>query len=163
MTPIVVPLKNGVDRPRGPSWENTDQKQILDPRRPTMKAFPILVGLLLTALCVAASADAQVTCMQIGKFLTCDGPNGQNSTQMDMGNGRGVISGQSHFDAEPYMQPYTVLPPPSTSRPSSVAPPAFPQMPAFKQPVQPSSPTFLPGLEPLGTYTPYSFGSAPGQ
>jgi len=67
MTPIVVPLKNGVDRPRGPSWENTDQMQMLDPRRPTMKAFPILVGLLLTALCVAASAEAQVVCSPYGR------------------------------------------------------------------------------------------------
>lgn len=119
--------------------------------------------ILLISLFLAGVAEAQITCFQAGGMVSCSGPNGMHSLQQELAPGQGVISGQRQYGAPSYMEPYTVLPPPSTLNPFSVAPPAFPQMPAFNQPAQPSTPMFLPGLEPLGTYTPYSFGSAPGQ
>jgi len=112
---------------------------------------------VLVSLLFVAAAEAQVTCMQLGKFLTCDGPRGQNSTQMDMGGGRGVISGQSQYGAPSYMEPYAVLPPRAPQAPraplfvpfSNEAPraptsggdalaPQAPRAPSSWEPIEPS-------------------------
>jgi hypothetical protein len=117
---------------------------------------------LLASMLVAGVAQAQVTCTQIGQFLSCDGPRGQNSTQLDLGNGMGVISGQSGYGAPSYMEPYAVIPPPSS--PSTVPAPRAPQPP--RAPSFPSGGTsdLIQPVEPISPIiAPFSLGGDAGQ
>jgi len=78
---------------------------------------------LLFSLLLAGVAQAQITCTQVGQFMNCDGPRNQNSTQLDLGNGMGVIT-----DSQGNVTPYTMLTP-QTTRPSTVPAPQAPQPP----------------------------------
>jgi len=69
---------------------------------------------LLISLFWAAVAVAQVTCVQYGQFLSCDGPWNQNFTQLDLGNGMGVIT-----DSKGNVIPYAVLTPQSPQAPQA--------------------------------------------
>jgi hypothetical protein len=94
--------------------------------------------LVLLAFLVGTLADvtyAQVTCAQLGAFTSCSGS--QSTTQVDLGNGMGVIIGPNKTT------PYTVLP--SSPRSSHRA----------------TSPTFLYGSEPSNSPYSYAAPSAP--
>jgi hypothetical protein len=122
---------------------------------------------VLFSLVLAGVAHGQLTCMTIGKFVSCDGPNNQNSTQHQMGPNWGTIT-----DSQGNLETYRVLPSPGRPSPFTVPspqapqPPRAPSFPAFDpspfapaQPVEPISPVFAP----FGSYTPYSFGGDAGQ
>ncbi len=99
-----------------------------------------LSSITLTAiLAVSAAAQAQIIVTPMGSITDISGPNGQSSTQVDLGNGQGVIiTNQS-------TTPYTTLGKPST--PSQLGVPPVPSVPQVGAPAVPSSPAplFLPG------------------
>jgi len=99
-----------------------------------------LTCLTLTAILgLSAAAEAQIIVTPMGNITDISGPNGQSSTQVDLGNGQGVIiTNQS-------TTPYTTLGQPST--PSQVGVPPVPSVPQFGAPAAPTSPAplFLPG------------------
>ena len=113
----------------------------------------VIISLLLFGV-----AQGQITCTQIGQFLSCDGPRNQNTTQMDLGNGMGVIT-----DSQGNVEPYAIIAP-NRTRPSTVPAPQAPrapqppQAPSFQR--DPYDPSVLPTV-PL--YVPYSFGGDAGQ
>lgn len=111
--------------------------------------------ILLASLLLAVVAEAQVSCVQIGQFLSCDGPRGRNTTQLDLGNGMGVITDQGGN-----VEPYAILPP-KTTRPGLPTAPRLPESP--RAPVAPYLPYGQP--DPLSApefqapiFVPYSFG-----
>jgi hypothetical protein len=99
-----------------------------------------LISLTLTAILgLGVAAEAQIIVTPMGNITDISGPNGQGSTQVDLGNGQGVIiSNQS-------TTPYTILGQPST--PSQLGTPPVPNASQFGTQVAPSSPAplFLPG------------------
>jgi hypothetical protein len=96
-----------------------------------------LTGLILTGILgLSAAAEAQIIVTPMGNITDISGPNGQSSTQVDLGNGQGVIiTNQS-------TTPYTTLGQPSTPSQFGVQP-----VPQVGGPATPSSPAplFLPG------------------
>lgn len=95
-------------------------------------------SLTLTAILgfrVAAEAQSSSRRWDIADI---SGPNGQSSTQVDLGNGQGVIiTNQS-------TTPYTILGQPSA--PSQFGAPPVPSAPQFGAPVANSpAPLFVPG------------------
>jgi hypothetical protein len=98
------------------------------------------VSLTLTAiLAFSVAAEAQITVTPMGNLTDISGPSGQSSTQVDLGNGHGVII------TDQSTTPYTVLGQPSA--PSQLGVPPVPSAPQFGAPAVPSSPAplFLPG------------------
>ena len=88
---------------------------------------------------VTAVAEAQIIVTPMGNITDISGPNGQSSTQVDLGNGQGVIiTNQS-------TTPYTTLG--QLSTPSQFGVPSVPSAPRVGTPAAPSSPAplFLPG------------------
>jgi hypothetical protein len=98
-----------------------------------LKTLLVILGFLIGTL--GDITYAQVTCAQLGVFTDCSGPGHRSTTQVDLGNGMGVIIGPITTT------PYTVLPssPRAASRHSTV-------------------PTFLYGAEPSSS--PYEISSA---
>ena len=97
-------------------------------------------GIILTAvLGLTVAAEAQTIVTPMGNITDISGPNGQSSTQVDLGNGHGVII------TDQSTTPYTVLGQPSPPNPLGVPP--VPSAPQFVAPPIPRSPTplFLPG------------------
>ena len=100
----------------------------------TLSAITVTVVLGL-----AVAAEAQIIVTPMGNITDISGPNGQSSTQVDLGNGQGVIiTNQS-------TTPYTTLgqPPP----PSQFGVPSVGGVPQAGVPAAPTSPAplFLPG------------------
>jgi hypothetical protein len=117
--------------------------------------------ILTVSLLLAGVAHAQVTCTQIGQFLSCDAPRGQSTTQLDLGNGMGVIT-----DSQGNVEPYAVLQP-NRSMPSIVQMPQAPQAP--RAPQAPSFPTggtsdmILVPQASAPLFAPFSLGGDAGQ
>lgn len=100
----------------------------------------ILTCLILTAILgLSVAAEAQIIVTPMGKITDISGPNGQSSTQVDLGNGQGVII------TNQTTTPYTILGQPSA--PSQFGVPPFPSVPQVGAPATQSSPAplFLPG------------------
>jgi hypothetical protein len=101
-----------------------------------------LSSLTLTAiLALSTAAEAQIIFTPMGNITDISGPNGQSSTQVDLGNGHGVII------TDQSTTPYSTLGQPST--PSQFGVPPVPSMPQVGAPATASSPAplFLPGSE----------------
>lgn len=97
-------------------------------------------GIILTAvLGLSVAAEAQTIVTPMGNITDISGPNGQSSTQVDLGNGHGVII------TDQSTTPYTILGQPST--PSQLGVPPAPSAPQVGAPAVRSSPAplFLPG------------------
>ena len=118
-----------------------------------MLALTIMSLCAISAL-VAGLAEAQITCTQIGQFLSCDGPRNSNTTQLNLGNGQGVIT-----DSQGNVEPYAIFPTQPTRR-SVVPAPQAPRALAspFIQPIQPidpiGQPLFItPGVGGVGDFS----------
>jgi hypothetical protein len=100
----------------------------------------ILSAITVTVLLgLTVAAEAQVIVTPMGNITDISGPNGQSSTQVDLGNGQGVIiTNQS-------TAPYTTMGQPSG--PSQFGVPSVGRVPEVGVPAAPSSPAplFLPG------------------
>ncbi len=89
---------------------------------------------LTVVLGLSVATEAQIIVTPMGNITDISGPNGQSSTQVDLGNGQGVIIDNQHTT------PYTVPGQPSTL--SQFGAPPDPSAPQFGAPAA-SSPTPL--------------------
>lgn len=66
-----------------------------------------MIALFILPLLFLFSTPAypQISCMNYGNMLSCDGPNLSNRTITDFGQGRGIIT-----DEKGNIEPYMVLP-----------------------------------------------------
>ena len=87
---------------------------------------------LFTAILVS-SAGAQVSCFQYGQFVSCDGPRGQHTDQLQLSPSQGVVT-----DDRGNLEPYAIFP--SPSRPSQ---PLHDVLPKSRAPRTLSSPGSL--------------------
>lgn len=105
-----------------------------------MRRTPLILATLLGSFIVTPITFAQVNCVQLGQFTSCDGPSG-GQTQVQLDRQRGVIITDTDT------MPYTILTPntPNTFDGSSFGSPTF-------------DPTPLPSLTPLTPPPPPSSG-----
>lgn len=112
-----------------------------------MKSFATMAIVILT-LFFAIPAFAQTSCVQLGQFVSCQGPNGQSFEQLQLNRNQGVIT-----DSRGNVEPYTILPPrPEPVRPLNDVLPRYDRAlePRTVMPFAyetPSAPVFLYGTE----------------
>ncbi len=93
---------------------------------------------LTVILGLSVAAQAQIIVTPMGNITDISGPNGQSSTQVDLGKRQGVII------TDQSTTPYTMLGQPSTPSQFGVSP--VPSAPQFSAPAASSpTPLFVPG------------------
>jgi hypothetical protein len=107
---------------------------------------------LLAALVALSSTSAQIACSSgPGGLTACYGPDNQNTIQLDLGSGGGVI-----IDSRGEMTPYVVMPsqPRTSERPYSYES----QRPSGRSSSNYGAPDY--GAPSAPVFTPYSFGNS---